>query len=148
MRDAAEALAFMHARRIAHLDVKPDNILVLRGVYKLADWGRAAPIDGVGNVSFAGRGGAPSMISVEDGDARYLAPELLRGEFHAGGGVSSVRGSGGGGGRGGLDSQSPSMDMGAADIGMGDEALGGADFVGLDRADIFSLGGALHVESS
>ena len=30
------------ARVVAHLDVKPDNVLVRDGVYKLADWGRAA----------------------------------------------------------------------------------------------------------
>ena len=56
LRHVGAALACAHERNVAHLDVKPDNILVLRGVYKLADWGRAAPVDGAG-------GG----VSVEDG---------------------------------------------------------------------------------
>ncbi|ACO64714.1 predicted protein, partial [Micromonas commoda] len=66
----------------AHLDVKPDNILVKNGVYKLGDWGRAAPVDGVGYQSFG-----------SNGESRGRSASVLPG-----------------------------------------------DFVGLDRADIFSLG--------
>lgn len=149
LRHISTALACAHERRVAHLDVKPDNILVARGVYKLADWGRATPVDGVGNVSFAGGGsrGGAEVMSVEDGDSRYLAPELLRGEFHAGGGVSSARGSGGeprrdhGSGGDGLGSVSPSPTD--SNMRMCDEPPG-ADYVGLDRADIFSLGATAY----
>ena len=101
LEHACSGLAYAHSRGVAHLDVKPDNILYLRSAYKLADWGRAAPLDGVGYVSDTAETAekARSLASVEEGDARYLAPELLRGEFrsganalHAGGGVSERRG--------------------------------------------------------
>ena len=58
LRHVASALAFAHARNVAHLDVKPDNVLVRDGVYKLADWGRAAPVDGVGYVGEPSAAGA------------------------------------------------------------------------------------------
>ena len=51
LEHACSGLAYAHSRGVAHLDVKPDNILYLRSAYKLADWGRAAPLDGVGYVS-------------------------------------------------------------------------------------------------
>ena len=138
MRHVALALSAAHARGVAHLDVKPDNILTLRETYKLADWGRAAPVDGVGNVTHAGPGRA--SVSVEEGDARYLAPELLRGEFHAGGGVSAVRG----GASGAADSPGPSAGSGPGPgpsaMAMDSPGMPRAGFVGLDRADVFSLG--------
>ena len=138
MRHVALALSAAHARGVAHLDVKPDNILTLRETYKLADWGRAAPVDGVGNVTHAGPGRA--SVSVEEGDARYLAPELLRGEFHAGGGVSAVRG----GASGAADSPGPSAGPGPGPgpsaMAMDSPGMPRAGFVGLDRADVFSLG--------
>ena len=138
MRHVALALSAAHARGVAHLDVKPDNILTLRETYKLADWGRAAPVDGVGTVTHAGPGRA--SVSVEEGDARYLAPELLRGEFHAGGGVSAVRG----GASGAADSPGPSAGSGPGPgpsaMAMDSPGMPRAGFVGLDRADVFSLG--------
>ena len=44
----AEALLHLHARGIAHLDVKPDNIYTTpEGAYKLGDFGLACPCSGV-----------------------------------------------------------------------------------------------------
>jgi len=161
LRQMAAALACAHARNVAHLDVKPDNILVKNGVYKLGDWGRAAPVDGVGNQSFGahgtGKSGRSSTVSVEDGDARYLAPELLRGEVRVEGsipglgfGVSvGVGGEGPSGGGGSAEPDSPTVDdamCSGGPFGSAQSAGGGpnlslpGDFVGLDRADIFSLG--------
>ncbi|KAH6808472.1 WEE1-like kinase [Perilla frutescens var. frutescens] len=59
------AVKFMytHSRRIAHLDVKPDNIYVKEGVYKLGDFGCATLID--------------KSLPVEEGDARYMPREIL-----------------------------------------------------------------------
>lgn len=56
----AEALQHLHARGIAHLDVKPDNIYTTRdGAYKLGDFGLACP-----------RGGVTHTLSPEEGDSR------------------------------------------------------------------------------
>jgi wee1-like protein kinase len=129
LRHVASALAFAHARNVAHLDVKPDNVLVRDGVYKLADWGRAAPVDGVGYVgdSLKERPKSPKPVSVEEGDSRYLAPELLRGEFAP---YEATRAE---------ESETP-----------GPHATGDGQkrspysFVGLDRADVFSLGATAY----
>ena len=156
LRQIAAALACAHARNVAHLDVKPDNILVKNGVYKLGDWGRAAPVDGVGNQTF-GTSGRSASVSVEDGDARYLAPELLRGEVRVEGSIHpssrgglGAAGEGAGGGSGMGEPDSPTVDDAMCSGGaFGSAQSAGAgglnlslpgDFVGLDRADIFSLG--------
>jgi serine/threonine protein kinase len=59
-------LSAMHQLGFAHLDVKLDNILH-NGVntYKLVDYGLTTRLDG--------------PADFEDGDRRYLAPELLAG---------------------------------------------------------------------
>ncbi|KAK9945619.1 hypothetical protein M0R45_011125 [Rubus argutus] len=59
----AKALQFMHERGVAHLDVKPDNIYVKNGVYKLGDFGCATLLD--------------NSLPIEEGDARYMPPEIL-----------------------------------------------------------------------
>ena len=59
----AIALQFIHERGIAHLDVKPDNIYVKNGVYKLGDFGCATLID--------------NSLPIEEGDARYMPQEIL-----------------------------------------------------------------------
>ena len=46
MRQILSAVAFVHARRILHRDLKPDNVLLCgaqRGVLKIADFGMARP---------------------------------------------------------------------------------------------------------
>ena len=129
LRHVASALAFAHARNVAHLDVKPDNVLVRDGVYKLADWGRAAPVDGVGYVgdSLKERPKSPKPVSVEEGDSRYLAPELLRGEFAP---YEATRAE---------EIETP----GPRATGDG-EKRSPYSFVGLDRADVFSLGATAY----
>lgn len=63
IRQIAKALQFIHSRGVAHLDVKPDNIYVKEGVYKLGDFGCATTID--------------KSLPVEEGDARYMPQEIL-----------------------------------------------------------------------
>ncbi|CAG9460695.1 unnamed protein product [Pedinophyceae sp. YPF-701] len=61
-RDMASALELIHSRNILHLDLKPDNILISDGVFKLGDFGLAVSRD---------------AANWEEGDGDYVAPELL-----------------------------------------------------------------------
>ncbi|XP_062224139.1 wee1-like protein kinase [Phragmites australis] len=62
-----KGLDFIHEHGIAHLDVKPDNIYVRNGVYKLGDFGCATLID--------------QSLAIEDGDSRYMPPEMLNDKY-------------------------------------------------------------------
>ncbi|TKY49958.1 Wee protein kinase [Spatholobus suberectus] len=59
----ASALQFIHGKGIAHLDVKPENIYVKNGVYKLGDFGCATLRD--------------NSLPIEEGDARYMPQEIF-----------------------------------------------------------------------
>lgn len=85
LRALCGALAHLHARGVAHLDVKPDNVYVRLGAggrgggaepgpppYKLGDFGQAALCEA---------GGAAPRQAVREGDSRYLAPELLNADL-------------------------------------------------------------------
>ena len=63
----ASALAVIHAKGLVHLDLKPDNIYVLNGVYKLGDFGRATRADG--------------SMDIEEGDSRYMPLEMLNDDY-------------------------------------------------------------------
>ncbi|KAH7517101.1 wee1-like protein kinase isoform X2 [Ziziphus jujuba] len=63
----AKALQFVHEKGIAHLDVKPDNIYVKNGVYKLGDFGCATLLD--------------RSLPIEEGDARYMPQEILNEKY-------------------------------------------------------------------
>lgn len=63
----AKALQFIHEKGIAHLDVKPDNIYVKNGVYKLGDFGCATLLD--------------RSLPIEEGDARYMPQEILNEQY-------------------------------------------------------------------
>jgi len=74
MRDVATGLSVLHGCNFVHLDIKPDNILVSRnpreqGAYKIADLGLAVAAMGSG------------CDDVSEGDCRYLAKEVLRGDL-------------------------------------------------------------------
>ncbi|KAF8685949.1 hypothetical protein HU200_043874 [Digitaria exilis] len=62
-----EGLTFIHEHGIAHLDVKPDNIYVRNGIYKLGDFGCATLIN--------------RSLAIEDGDSRYMPPEMLNDKY-------------------------------------------------------------------
>jgi len=67
VRQAAMALAHVHARRFVHRDFCPKNLLVVSdGVVKLIDFALAAPL------------GAVPTMGYRPGTAEYLPPEVLR----------------------------------------------------------------------
>ena len=72
LRDVSAALACAHDRGVAHMDIKPDNIFILKGRYKLGDWGRVAQVNG-----------DDRDAGVNEGDARYLPAEVLNDDFRA-----------------------------------------------------------------
>ncbi|CDP03520.1 unnamed protein product [Coffea canephora] len=67
MHQIAKALQFIHERGIAHLDVKPDNVYVKNGIYKLGDFGCATLLD--------------RSLPIEEGDARYMPQEILNDNY-------------------------------------------------------------------
>ncbi|KAK9086502.1 hypothetical protein Syun_028896 [Stephania yunnanensis] len=67
LHQIAKALQFIHEQGIAHLDVKPDNIYVKKGIYKLGDFGCATLLDG--------------SLPIEEGDARYMPQEILNDKY-------------------------------------------------------------------
>lgn len=72
LRHVAAGLQVLHSLGFVHLDIKPDNILVARsdeGCYKIADLGLAAAAMGTG------------CDDITEGDCRYLAKEVLRGDL-------------------------------------------------------------------
>ena len=70
IRDLAEILSYLHESRVVHLDVKPDNILLRnknkKPQYILADYSIATQLEAL-----------DQQEDIIEGDARYLAPELL-----------------------------------------------------------------------
>jgi len=70
-RDAADGLDYLHSQRVLHRDVKPDNIVLVHGRAKLADFGLARLQDRtLTSVSFAGT-------------PLFMAPEVWEGKANA-----------------------------------------------------------------
>ncbi|XP_044128966.1 membrane-associated tyrosine- and threonine-specific cdc2-inhibitory kinase [Bufo gargarizans] len=69
--DLLRGLKHLHDRNLLHLDIKPANVFIAySGVYKLGDFGLMVELDG-----------AEGSGEAQEGDPRYMAPELLDGVF-------------------------------------------------------------------
>jgi hypothetical protein len=62
LREILLALQLVHSKGMVHLDIKPDNIFVHNGLYKLGDFGLA---------------GIATSTDVEEGDSRYMSRDML-----------------------------------------------------------------------
>jgi hypothetical protein len=66
-REAAEALDFLHDKRVLHRDIKPENILVLAGHAKVADFDLARVVEQTRRLNTSSHCGTPA----------YTAPEVF-----------------------------------------------------------------------
>jgi hypothetical protein len=71
LREAAEALDFLHAEGVHHRDIKPANILLLKGHVKVADFGLARPLRDTDSMVKATFCGTPA----------YMPPEVWENKF-------------------------------------------------------------------
>ncbi|KAA8581587.1 membrane-associated tyrosine- and threonine-specific cdc2-inhibitory kinase [Etheostoma spectabile] len=76
--DLLSALQHLHSHGFVHLDLKPANVLVTdSGRLKLGDFGLLFELKQKSTESVEGK----VKDDIQEGDPRYMAPELLRGEY-------------------------------------------------------------------
>ncbi|XP_064602098.1 membrane-associated tyrosine- and threonine-specific cdc2-inhibitory kinase-like [Liolophura sinensis] len=69
--DLLMALKHLHDHNLIHMDIKPENIFISKeGICKLGDFGLVIDLSKVSDLSEA-----------QEGDPKYLAPELMEGQF-------------------------------------------------------------------
>lgn len=89
--DLLFALGHLHSQGFAHLDLKPANVFLTRsGRLKLGDFGLLLELEqGTEKERVAARG-TKEKHDAQEGDPRYMAPELLRGDYGAAADIFSL----------------------------------------------------------
>ncbi len=77
LRDVADALAYAHEHRVAHRDIKPDNVLITRHHAVVTDFGVAKALSESTGKS------ALTSAGVALGTPAYMAPEQAAADPHA-----------------------------------------------------------------
>lgn len=78
MCDLLSALEHLHSNGFVHLDLKPANVLITdSGRLKLGDFGLLLELKQKNTDLVQEK----VKEDVQEGDPRYMAPELLRGEY-------------------------------------------------------------------
>jgi serine/threonine protein kinase len=67
MSQLVEGVRFMHQHKVAHLDLKPDNVLVRRGQLRIIDFGVSVRVSGA-DTMIKGFRGTPTWAAPEVGD--------------------------------------------------------------------------------
>ncbi|XP_017785458.1 PREDICTED: membrane-associated tyrosine- and threonine-specific cdc2-inhibitory kinase-like [Nicrophorus vespilloides] len=80
--DLLKALAPLHQRGLCHNDIKPDNIMItFDGKYKLCDFGLLTDVKLMS---------AKSALMKSEGDAKYVANEVLQGDMSTSGDIFAL----------------------------------------------------------
>jgi wee1-like protein kinase len=84
IRDICMGLSVLHAKNLVHLDVKPENVLVkqIRNVLPTPSrQGAVSKIHKIADLGLATAAIGSGCDEISEGDSRYLAREVLRGDF-------------------------------------------------------------------
>ncbi|KAK3528957.1 hypothetical protein QTP70_014135, partial [Hemibagrus guttatus] len=89
--DLLLALSHLHSQRFAHLDLKPANVFLTHsGRLKLGDFGLLLELEQGTEKERVMARGKKENADAQEGDPRYMAPELLRGEYGAAADIFSL----------------------------------------------------------
>merc|ERR1719486_1645792 len=74
-------LSVLHTKNLVHLDVKPENVLVKQVLATPSRPGMSSKIHKIADLGLATAAIGSGCDEISEGDSRYLAREVLRGDF-------------------------------------------------------------------